>query len=155
MIGDPRPRAPASSPSSRPQPPGDSDRAGENWTAWRRIITSAHLGTRRYGVRWQRLGGVPAGLFAARDHHGIAIGWLGLNTPHARNLRVNRPSLAKLLDHDPIALNVIQFKLDRGGRLGGLGVGCLDRPEDFAFVTQQDYAPAAAHSLGELGGSVF
>ena len=43
----------------------------------------------------------------------------------------------QLLHHDPVALNVVQLELDRGGCLGRLRVGGLDRPQNFALGAQQ------------------
>ena len=37
----------------------------------------------------------------------------------------------QLLHDDAIALNLIQFELDRGGSFRRLRIGCLDRPKDY------------------------
>ena len=66
-----------------------------------------------------------------------------------------RSSSAQLLHHDPVALDFVQIKLDRCGRLGRRHIGGFDRAEDFALAAQQDDAPAALHPAGELGGAVF
>ena len=42
--------------------------------------------------------------------------------------------LAKLLHHDPVALDFVQIKLDRCGCLGRRHIGGFDRTEDFALV---------------------
>ena len=65
------------------------------------------------------------------------------------------PSSAKLLHHDPVALDFVQAKLDRCGCFGRRHIGGFDRAEDFALTARQDDAPAALHPTGELGGAVF
>ena len=64
-------------------------------------------------------------------------------------------NLAKLLHHDAVALDVVQFELDRGGRLGRRQSGASTSPGLLPPGAQQDNAPAALHPLGELGGAVF
>jgi hypothetical protein len=49
----------------------------------------------------------------------------------------------QLLHHDPLAADLVQLELDRGGRLGRLRVR-------LAFGAQQNDAPTTAHPLGEL-----
>jgi hypothetical protein len=63
--------------------------------------------------------------------------------------------LAKLLHHDPAALDFVQIELNRCGRLGRRHIGRLDRTEDFPLAAKQDNAPAPLHPAGELGGAVF
>ena len=65
------------------------------------------------------------------------------------------PPSDKFLHHDPVALDIIQIKLDRCGCLGRRHIGRLDLAEDFALGAQQDDAPAALDAAGELGGAVF
>jgi hypothetical protein len=72
------------------------------------------------------------------------------------NDKASRSALsAQLLHHDPVALNFVQIKLDRCGRLGSRYIGRLDLAEDFTLAAKQDYAPAAFHPARELGGAVF
>ena len=61
----------------------------------------------------------------------------------------------QFLHHDAVALNLVQLKLDRGGRLGRLRIGCLDRPENLALGAMQDDASAVLHPAGEFAGCVF
>jgi hypothetical protein len=56
------------------------------------------------------------------------------------------PPSAKLLHHDPAALNFIQIKLDRCGRLGRRHIGGLDLAEDFPLGAQQERRASGASS---------
>src|SRR6185436_18830340 len=61
----------------------------------------------------------------------------------------------KLLHHDAVALDFVQIKLDRCGRLGRCHVGGFDLAKDFTLAAKQDDAPAALHPTGELRWAVF
>jgi hypothetical protein len=63
--------------------------------------------------------------------------------------------LAKLLHHDPVALDFVQIELIHRGRLGRRHVRGLDLAEDFTHVAKQDDAPPAPNPAGELGGAVL
>jgi hypothetical protein len=69
------------------------------------------------------------------------------------NDKASRSALSA--QYDPVALNFVQIKLDRCGRLGRRYIGRLDLAEDFTLAAKQDYAPAALHPARELGGAVF
>jgi hypothetical protein len=43
---------------------------------------------------------------------------------------------AKLLHHDPVALDFVQFELDRRGSFRRFPVSRLDLPEDFTLVAK-------------------
>jgi hypothetical protein len=58
------------------------------------------------------------------------------------------PPSAKLLHHDPVALDFVQIKLERCGSFRRLCVRRLDLTENFTLVAKQDDAPTALHPPG-------
>src|SRR4051794_39457458 len=103
----------------RPSSPPNKRSTGSGAGATRRDRTttglSRYLINRAQGIEWSVISTCVEGNGAAllKPHHS-----------------------AKLLHHDPVALNFVQAKLDRCGRLGQCHIGGFDRTEDFALGAQ-------------------